>query len=94
MAVALGAAFVRGSAGSNSGDGLTNTVFAIPVKTLNVQKDILGLAKVNPSSPEGPQTVTLSFVDQTFSQIVIPEPTTVALLFAGTFGLTLMRRRN
>src|SRR6476469_5862623 len=72
---------------------IDNTVFATPVKTLNVQKDILGLAKVNPSSPEGPQTVTLSFVDQTFSQIVIPEPTTVALLFAGTFGFALVRRR-
>jgi hypothetical protein len=73
---------------------IDNTVFATPVKTLNVQKDILGLAKVNPNSPEGPQTVTLSFVDQTFSQIVIPEPTTVALLFAGTFGFVLVRRRS
>jgi len=72
---------------------IDNTVFATPVKTLNVQKDILGLAKVNPNSPDGPQTVTLSFVDQTFSQIVIPEPTTVALLFAGTFGFTLLRRQ-
>jgi hypothetical protein len=52
------------------------------------------LAKVNPNSPTAPQTVTLSFVDQTFSQIVIPEPTTVTLLFAGTFGFALMRRRN
>jgi hypothetical protein len=73
---------------------IDNTVFTTPVKTLNVQKDILGLAKVNPNSPTAPQTVTLSFVDQTFSQIVIPEPTTVTLLFAGTFGFALMRRRN
>jgi hypothetical protein len=71
-----------------------NTVFTTPVRTLNVQKDILGLAKVSPTSPNAPQTVTLSFVDQTFSQIVIPEPTTVAMLFAGTFGLALMRRRS
>jgi hypothetical protein len=71
-----------------------NTVFTTPVKTLNVQKDILGLAKVNPNSPNAPQTVTLSFVDQTFSQIVVPEPTTVALLFAGTYGFALVRRRS
>jgi hypothetical protein len=70
-----------------------NTVFTTPVKTLSVQKDILGLAKVNPNSPDLPGTVTLSFVDQSFSQIVIPEPATMALLFAGTFGFVLMRRR-
>jgi hypothetical protein len=69
-----------------------NTIFTTPVRTLNVQKDILGLAKVNQSSPIG--TVTLSFVDQTFSQIVVPEPTTIALLFAGTFGFVLTRRRS
>jgi hypothetical protein len=73
---------------------IDNTVFATPVKSLNVQKDILGLAKVNPNSPEGAQTVTLSFVDQTFSQIIIPEPTTVALLFVGTFGFVLIGRRS
>jgi hypothetical protein len=71
-----------------------NTVFTTPVKTLSVQKDILGLAKVNPNSPDLPSTVTMSFVDQTFSQIVVPEPTTIALLFASTFGLALMRRRS
>jgi hypothetical protein len=73
---------------------IDNTIFTTPVKTLNVQKDILGLAKVDQSSPNAPQTVTMSFVDQTFSQIVIPEPTTVALLFAGTFGFASIRRRN
>src|SRR3954451_1487997 len=73
---------------------IDNTVFTTPVKTLNVQKDILGLAKVNPNSPDLPQTVTMSFVDQTFSQIVVPEPTTVGLLFAGTLGFALMRRRD
>lgn len=73
---------------------IDNTVFATPVKTLNVQKDILGLAKVDQQSPAGPQTVTLSFVDQTFSQIIIPEPTTVALLLVGTFGLAMTRRHS
>jgi hypothetical protein len=71
-----------------------NTVFTTPVRTLHVQKDILGLAKLNPNSPDTPQTVTLSFVDQTFSQIIVPEPATMALLFAGTFGFALMRRRG
>jgi hypothetical protein len=71
-----------------------STVFTTPVKTLNVQKDILGLAKVDQQSPNGPQTVTLSFVDQSFSQIVVPEPATVGLLFAGAFGFVLMRRRQ
>jgi hypothetical protein len=73
---------------------IDNTVFPIPVKTLSVQKDILGLAKVSPQSPDLPQTVTLSFVDQSFSQITIPEPTTLGLLFAGTLGFALMRRRK
>jgi hypothetical protein len=73
---------------------IDNTVFTTPVKTLNVQKDILGLAKVNPNSPNAPQTVTLSFVDQTFSQTIVPEPTTVALLFVGTLGFAVMRRRS
>jgi len=71
-----------------------STIFTTPVKTLHVQKDILGLAKVNQQSPTAPSTVTLSFVDQTFSQIVVPEPATMALLFAGTFGFVLMRRRS
>jgi len=70
-----------------------STIFTTPTKTLHVQKDILGLAKVNPNSPTAPSTVTLSFVDQSFSQIIIPEPATMALLFAGTFGFVLMRRR-
>jgi len=70
---------------------IDNTVFTTPVKTLNVQKDILGLAKIGTG---GTQTVTISFVDQTFSQIVIPEPTTVGLLFAGTLGFALIRRSS
>jgi len=71
-----------------------NTVFTTPVKSLSVQKDILGLAKVNPTDPNAPNTVTLSFVDQTYSQIVIPEPATLALMLAGVFGLGALRRRT
>jgi len=73
---------------------VANTIFTTPVKTLHVQKDILGKAKVDQSSPNAPQTVTLSFVDQTFSQVVVPEPATMGLLFAGTVGLALLRRRS
>jgi hypothetical protein len=69
-----------------------STVFTTPVKSLTVQKDILGLAKVNPNSPELPQTVTLSFVDQTFSQV--PEPASALLVFASIAGLALVRRHR
>src|SRR4051794_9585517 len=55
---------------------IDNTVFTTPIRTLSVQKDILGLAKVDPQSPNGPQTVVMSFADQTFSQITVPEPAT------------------
>lgn len=71
-----------------------NTVFATPVQSLSVQKDILALAKVDPNSPTAPQTVTLSFVDQTFSQITVPEPATAVLMFAGVIGFGLLRRRD
>jgi hypothetical protein len=71
-----------------------STVFATPVQSLSVQKDILALAKVDQSSPTAPQTVTLSFVDQTFSQITVPEPATAVLMFAGVIGFGLLRRRD
>jgi len=70
---------------------IDNTIFTTPVKSLNVQKDILGLAKVNPNSPETPQTVTLSFVDQTFSQV--PEPAAALILLSGVAAFGLVRRR-
>lgn len=69
-----------------------STIFTTPTKTLNVQKDILALAKVNPNDPNGPSTVTLSFVDQTFSQI--PEPTSALLVLGGITAFALVRRRN
>lgn len=75
----------------NLGVKLVDSTVFTPIQSLNVQKDILGLAKLNPNNPEGPQTVTLSFVDQTFSQI--PEPTTVMLLLGGVMGIGFVRRR-
>ena len=68
-----------------------SVVFTTPVRTLNVQKDILGVAKGGNTAA---QTLTLSFVDQTFSQIVIPEPTTIGMLLATALGLALLRRRS
>jgi hypothetical protein len=60
------------------------TFFTPPVKMLDVQKDILIFA--------GDQTNVLSFVDQTFSQIV-PEAGTLSLSLIGLVSLAL-RRRN
>jgi hypothetical protein len=72
---------------------IDNTVFTTPMKTLSVQKDILGLALTDPNAGNG-TTVTLSFVDQTYSQITIPEPAATILLLGGVFGFTAFRRRN
>jgi hypothetical protein len=58
--------------------------FVPPVKTLNVQKDIHALAVSTA------QSVTLSFVDQTFSQI--PEPITVVSLITGVIAIGFARR--
>lgn len=76
----------------NLGAKLVDSTAFTPIKSLNVQKDILGLAKVNPNSPEGPQTVTMSFVDQTFSQI--PEPASALLLVGGVLSLGFARKRR
>ena len=69
-----------------------SVVFTTPVQSLNVQKDILGLAKISPSDPNGPSTVTMSFVDQTFSQV--PEASAVILSLIGCMGFGLKRRRH
>ena len=63
--------------------------FAVPVKKLSVQKDILAIALLEDSEPG---TATLSFVDQTYSQI--PEPTTLILFGLGLGGLASQGRRS
>ena len=70
------------------GQKLTDQVFFTPpVRKLNVQKDILVIA--TPLS----QTVTMSFVNQTFSQI--PEASTLSLSMIGLVSLAgLLRRRH
>jgi len=64
------------------------TFFHPPVRKLNVQKDILLLA-----TPES-ETMTLSFVNQTFSQIEIPEATTITLALTSLIALVGYRRRG
>ncbi len=72
------------------GQKLTDqTVFAVPVKKLNVQKDILVIA-----TPQS-QTVTMSFVDQSFSQVNVPEATAMSLALIGLVSAagTVRRKR-
>lgn len=55
-----------------------------PMKSLHIEKDILLLAT-------GQRAVTMSFVDQTFSQV--PEPASMGMLFVGAAGLLAARRK-
>jgi hypothetical protein len=60
-----------------------------PVKTLHVQKDIIAFADAAGSA------ATLSFVDQTFSQVAaVPEPSTISLLILGMAALWRLRRKS
>ena len=55
--------------------------------TLKVQKDILALAQGRGSA------ATLSFVHQTFSQVLVPEPSSVVILLSGLALLGCCVRR-
>jgi hypothetical protein len=68
------------------------TTFLQGVTKLNVQKDILARA-VAETAPNG-NTATISFVDQTFGQIPVPEATTFTLAIAGVLSLAGFRRRS
>jgi hypothetical protein len=71
------------------GKRLRDWTFFPPTKVIHVRKDIGAIAGSNGS-------VTLSFVDQTFSQILIPEPSSAILMLIGSLSLTaiqLKRRR-
>ncbi|MCC7086427.1 MAG: PEP-CTERM sorting domain-containing protein [Pirellulales bacterium] len=63
-----------------------STIFTTPSKSVNVQKDILIIV------PTGSQSGTISFIDQTFSQIEVPEPASMVML-GGIVGLAFLRRR-
>ena len=63
-----------------------NTIFTTPVQSLDVQKDILAIVPTTASS------ATMSFVDQTFSQI--PEPASALLVLGGIAILGFARKRR
>lgn len=71
---------------------MDSTTFLPPVTKLNVQKDILARA-VADSAPNG-NTATISFVDQTFGQVPVPEATTIALALIGLVSAAGYRRRG
>jgi hypothetical protein len=64
------------------------TDFLPPVMMLTVQKDILAYAL------PGTQSVVISFIDQTFSQIEVPEPVAGLLMLCGVAGLGFARKRR
>ena len=78
-------------ADQNLGTKMVDQTAFTPTQSLNVQKDILALAKL-PGTGGNPQTVTMSFVDQTFSQV--PEASAVMLSLIGCAGFGLARRRQ
>jgi hypothetical protein len=73
----------------NSNQLVDSALLTTPLRTLHVQKDIIAFADAQGSA------ATLSFVDQTFSQVVVPEPSTISLLVLG-LGATVwaMRRKS
>lgn len=64
------------------------SLLTIPLQTLHVQKNILAFA-----DGEG-SVATLSFVDQTFSQVAVPEPSTISLLILGLAAAWRLRRKS
>jgi hypothetical protein len=68
---------------------LTDFDFLVgPLRTLHVQKDIVAFADAQGNA------ATISFVDQTFSQVVIPEPSTISLLVLGLAAAWRLRRKS
>ncbi len=66
-----------------------STIFSTPLTTLHVTKDILAIA----ASASG-QPARGTVIDQSFSQIIIPEPATLILSLLGVVGLVAYRRNR
>lgn len=71
---------------ANGAQNVDWTFFDTPLRELHVEKRIVAFAEVG-------AVATMSFIDQTFSQITIPEPATLSLLVFLGLGVVLMRRR-
>jgi hypothetical protein len=66
-----------------------STIFATPLTTLHVTKDILAIAAAASGQP-----ARATVIDQSFSQIIVPEPTCVVLSMLGLVGLIACRRNR
>ena len=66
----------------------TNLVLNTPQSKLFIEKDIQLL------SFSSSDIATISFIDQTFSQVAVPEPSSMMLVASGLAGLWLWRRRR
>jgi len=64
-----------------------STIFNPPLKTLHVTKDILAIAAANGALP-----ARATVIDQSFSQIIVPEPASLMLSVVGLIGLIAYRR--
>jgi hypothetical protein len=67
-----------------------STVFLIPQHSLSVMKDILA----DGGSTDGGGVPSFSFIDQTYSQTALPEPSSVLLLASGSVIIGLVARRR
>ena len=66
-----------------------STVFATPVTRLHVTKDILANAATGTFLP-----ARATVIDQSFSQIIIPEPATLMISMIGVLGLVGFARKR
>jgi hypothetical protein len=64
------------------------TYFDEPMASIVVTKDILAIAGANSTQP-----ARATVIDQSFSQVRIPEPATVAIALLGLVGFAAVRRR-
>ncbi len=66
-----------------------STIFDTPLTSLHVTKDILAIAADGSGQPS-----RTTIIDQSFSQIQIPEPTSLILSLVGLVGLAACRRHR